>query len=63
MQSQSQVSNISSKSSKFSTQMTFTNESNYKERASMLFDKLNSFKSNLEDEKYEKFSEVLKELK
>lgn len=60
MQSQSQVSNISSKSSKFSTQMAFTNESNYKERASMLFDKLNSFKSNLEDEKYEKFSEVLK---
>lgn len=56
MYSQTQASNQSPKSSNFSSQISFTHEMNYKERANMLFDKLNSFKSNLENEKYVKFS-------
>lgn len=63
MYSHTQASNQSPKSSNFSSQISFTHELNYKERANMLFDKLNSFKSSLENEKYVKFSEVLEELK
>ena len=49
----------SPKNTSFISRNTFTSEMNYKQRANILFDKLNTFKNDLENEKHEKFSEVL----